>query len=69
MSRLQYSKECLPVTTIRLGHITAETPEPTHAGCPGGSHRELAVIGGWTCPCVCHQTTANDQAPSVVPNE
>lgn len=30
------------------------TAEPDHDHCPGGFHLP-GLIGGWHCPCPCHQ--------------
>ena len=56
MSVSRYGESCEPgAMPIKFGIETlAHTPEPTHDRCPGGSNTP-GLIGGWVCPCACHQ--------------
>lgn len=55
MSLTRYGEDCIPGGQ-NSGFLGLLTPEPGH-NCPGGYSRP-GLIGGWTCPCECHQQPA-----------
>lgn len=57
MSVSQYGPSCEPAGLSDFGPLVIDRGEPTHDRCPGGESTP-GLIGGWACPCTCHQRPA-----------
>ena len=61
MSTVVESPQCFP-KALKFGTFTFPAPEACHESCPGG-HTIRGVLGGWVCPCECHQKPCNITPP------
>lgn len=53
------TQECFP-RDVMFGDLKLmDAPQPKHSACPKG-HTIPGLIGGWMCPCECHQTKMQD---------
>lgn len=64
MSTVVRTRECYPEVAAedisRMLGIKAEPGPAEHEKCPGG-YRQPGLLGGWHCPCPCHQTPADHE--------
>lgn len=54
MSARIETMECFPRPINFPGAKEWPAPEAAHERCSGG-YTQPGLIGGWTCPCECHQ--------------
>lgn len=57
MSVAVRTPECFPMVDPAILLFGASLQMPNHERCPGGHHIP-GVLGGWHCPCPCHQFSA-----------
>ena len=53
------TQECFPKDVMFGDLKLMDAPQPKHSACPKG-HTIPGLIGGWMCPCECHQIKKQD---------